>query len=75
MGYDYVDSNYMDVEERLKKLYKVYEEERRNDEILSLERTPIEAFESPVKRTYFDYEDYAREVAEATGGHWTPMFS
>ena len=63
---DYVRTHYRDVEKRFKKMYKAYEEERWNDETQSLEHTPLQAFESLIKRTYLDYEDYAKEVTEVT---------
>ena len=69
MDYDYVGTHYKQVDERFRKVYKAYEEERTNEDTLSPDRSALQAFESPVKRTYLDYEDDAREVAEATGGH------
>ena len=57
-------------------MFKAYQEENRNEETQSPDRdAPFHAFESPVKRTYLDYEDDARQVAEATGGHFTPVGS
>ena len=63
------------MEDRFRKVFKAYEDERANEETQSPVQTAFQAFESPVKRTYLDYEDDAREVAEATGGHWTPTSS
>ena len=69
MDYNYVGTHYKQVEERFKKVFKAYEEERTNEDTLSPDQSTFQAFESPVKRTYLDYEDDAREVAEETGGH------
>ena len=47
-------------------MFKAYQEEHRNEETQSPERNvPFYAFEFPVKRTYLDYEDDARQVVEA----------
>ena len=75
MDYNYVGTHYKQVEERFRKVYKAYEEERTNDAMQSPDQTAFQAFESPMKMTYLDYEDDAREVAKATGGHWTPTSS
>ena len=57
-------------------MFKAYQEENRNDETQSSDRNVLfHVFESPVKRTYLDYEDDVRQVAEATGGHFTPVDS
>ena len=57
-------------------MFKAYQKENRNDETQSPEQNvPFHAFESPVKRTYLDYEDDARQIAEATRGHYTPIGS
>ena len=63
------------MKERFRKVYKAYEEEITNDATQSPDQTVFQVFESPVKRTYLDYEDDAREVAEATGSHWTLTLS
>ena len=39
MDYDYVGTYYKDVEDRFKKVYKAYEEERKNNETQSPEHT------------------------------------
>ena len=75
MDYDYVGTHYKQVEDRFRKVFKAYEEERTNEQTQSPNQTTFQAFESHVKRTYLDYEDDTREVAEATGGHWTPTSS
>ena len=75
MNYDYIDTHYRDVEKRFKKVFKAYEEEHRNEETQSLEHTPFQVFESPVKRTYLDYEDNTREVAKEMGEYWIPISS
>ena len=54
MNYDYVRTHYKQVEERFRKVFKAYEEERTNDETQSPDQTTFQAFESPVKRTYLD---------------------
>ena len=71
MKYDYVGTHYMEVEEWFKTVLKAYQEEHRIEETQSSERNiPFHAFESPIKRTYLDYEDDTRQVAEAIGGHF-----
>ena len=73
---DYVGMHYKLVEEQFLAVFKAYQEENRNDETQSPDRNiPFHVFESLVKRTYLDYEDDARQVAEATGGHFTPVGS
>ena len=54
MDYDYVGTHYKQVEERFRKVYKAYEEERTNDETQSPDQTAFQVFESPVKRMYLD---------------------
>ena len=75
IDYDYVGTHYKEVEDRFRKVYKAYEEERRNDKMQSADYTTFQVFESPVKRTYLDYEDDVREVTKATGSHYTPISS
>ena len=57
-------------------MFKAYQEENRNEKTQSSEKNvPFYVFESPVKRTYLDYEDNTRQVTEATEGHFTPVSS
>ena len=73
IDYDYVWTHYKDVEDRFRKVYKAYKEERKNNEMQSPEHTAFQAFKSQVKMTYFDYEEDAKEMVEMTGDHWTLM--
>ena len=76
VNFDYVRTHFKQVEEHFKVVFKTYQEEHRNEETQSPERNVLfDAFESLVKRTYLDYEDDARQIAEATGGHFTPVGS
>ena len=73
--YDYVGIHYKDVEDRFTKVFKVYQEEHYTEDTQSPEHVPFQAFESPVKQTYMNYEDDVRQVAEATGGHFSQVGS
>ena len=48
------------MEERFKVVFKAYQEEHQNEEQSPERNVLFYAFESPVKRTYLDYEDDAR---------------
>ena len=56
MTYDYVGTHYKKVGEWFITVFKVYQEETQSPE----RNVPFHAFESPVKRTYLDYEDDAQ---------------
>ena len=73
--YDYVSMYYKDVKDRFTKVFKAYQEEHRTEDTQSPEYVLFQAFESPVKQTYMNYEDDVRQVAEATGGHFNPVGS
>ena len=47
MDYDYVGTHYKQVDERFRKVYKAYEEERTNDKTQSPDQTAFQAFEFP----------------------------